>query len=64
VISEAAHHLDSFFSRKDDTDAVIAARELEMTEIRKWINEKKRNGATVTAKTQQQQAHSCTTCNL
>lgn len=41
VISEAAHHLDLFFSHKDDTDAVIRARELEMTNVRKWIDEKR-----------------------
>lgn len=40
VIPEAAHHLDFFFSHENDTDAVIAARELEMAHVRKWIKEK------------------------
>ena len=41
VIKEAAHHLDLFFSHKDDTNEVIRARELEMSNVRKWINEKR-----------------------
>lgn len=41
VIPEAAHHLDLFFSHKDDTKAVIRARELEMRHARKWVNEKR-----------------------
>lgn len=44
VISEAAHHLDLFFSHENDTDAVIAARELEMNNVQKWIDEKKVTG--------------------
>ena len=42
VISEAAHHLDLFFSHVNDTDAVIAARAFEVHEMRKWVAEKKR----------------------
>jgi len=41
VIEEAAHHLDLFFSHENDTDALIAARELEMNHVRKWIHEKR-----------------------
>jgi len=41
IIEGGAHHLDLFFSHKDDPDSVIAARELEMSQVRKWINEKK-----------------------
>lgn len=40
VIAEAAHHLDLFFSHENDTAAVIAARELEMKYVRKWIQQK------------------------
>mmetsp|Transcript_8719 Transcript_8719/g.13620 ORF Transcript_8719/g.13620 Transcript_8719/m.13620 type:complete len:484 (+) Transcript_8719:1-1452(+) len=41
VIPQAAHHLDLFFSHENDTDAVVAARQLEMNEIRRWIQERK-----------------------
>jgi len=41
VISEAAHHLDLFFSNEDDPPSVVAARKLEMAHVRQWIEEKK-----------------------
>jgi len=41
VISESAHHLDLFFSHENDTEAVIAARELEVNEMHKWVDEKR-----------------------
>ncbi|GMI11797.1 hypothetical protein TrVE_jg6518 [Triparma verrucosa] len=41
VIGEAAHHLDLFFSHEGDTDEVIAARQLEMKNVQKWIDEKR-----------------------
>ena len=47
VIPEAAHHLDLFFSHENDTDAVIAARELEMDQVQKWIDEKRNSDSTV-----------------
>ena len=56
VISEAAHHLDLFFSHQDDSDAVIEARQFEMVEVRKWVNEKrntvKAKRQSITAETQ------------
>jgi len=41
VISEAAHHLDLFFSHENDTEHVIAARRMEMDQARAWIDEKR-----------------------
>jgi len=41
VIPESAHHLDLFFSNEGDTAAVKEAREFEMGEVKKWIDEKK-----------------------
>lgn len=44
VISGAAHHLDLFFSHENDTEEVIAARKLEMANVRKWVDEKRKSG--------------------
>ena len=41
TITEAAHHLDLFFSHQNDTDAVVAARRLAMENVQRWIDEKK-----------------------
>ena len=45
IIPEAAHHLDLFFSHPGDTEAVKAARQLEIDEMKKWVQEKKQRSA-------------------
>ena len=41
TIAEAAHHLDLMFSDPADTDAVRAARDFEMAQVRAWLDAKK-----------------------
>lgn len=39
MIEGAAHHLDLFFSNPQDPESVKQCRQLEVENIRKWINE-------------------------
>ena len=41
-IAEAAHHLDLMWSDANDTDAVRAARDFELQQMRLWIDAKKK----------------------
>jgi hypothetical protein len=47
VIPGGAHHLDFFWSHKDDLPTVIAARVVERGLIGDWIAEKRANHAAV-----------------
>ena len=40
-VKGGAHHLDLMWSRADDIQSVVDARELEREWIRRWIDEKK-----------------------
>ncbi|CAD7698965.1 unnamed protein product [Ostreobium quekettii] len=46
TIAEAGHHVDLMFSRPEDTDAIKAARAIELTSISKWIAEARQSRRT------------------
>ena len=45
IISEGAHHIDTFFSNPEDPADVTAARAFEMAMIRGWISDFYANAA-------------------